>query len=118
MIPKEFGANPAMMKNQSLSAVRNAVSAPVVTIQLLDDASLQWSGSLTLAPLDSEGELVLEGLHLDSMIAYLQSILPLESMAAKLSSRFRYRLHMNSPDDLVVRSMIWKSSWTIYWSTD
>jgi hypothetical protein len=73
-----------------------------VTIHLPQDASLKWSGSLTLAPLDSEGELVLQGLHLDPAIAYLKAMLPLESFSAILTSRFQYRLHQNGDGQLDV----------------
>ena len=73
-----------------------------VTIKLPDQASLSWSGGLTLAPLHSEGELVLEGLRLDPFVAYLQSMLPLQSMKVNLSSRLSYRVHMDSAGDLSV----------------
>ncbi len=66
-----------------------------VAIHLPDDASVKWSGSLTLAPLDSQGELVLDGLHLDQAIAYLEAMLPLESVSATLSSRFQYHLRQD-----------------------
>ena len=39
-----------------------------VNFQLANNASLMWNGSLTLAPLDSEGELVLSQLQLDPVI--------------------------------------------------
>lgn len=65
-----------------------------VTIRLPGDATLKWAGSLTLAPLNSEGELELENLQLDMMIAYLEGVLPLKSIAINLSSRFHYRIHM------------------------
>ena len=39
-----------------------------VNFQLANNASLMWNGSVTLAPLDSEGELVLSQLQLDPVI--------------------------------------------------
>ena len=69
-----------------------------VTIQLPDNARLSWSGELSLAPLDSQGELVLEGLRLDPMIAYLETVFPLESLGATLSTRFRYHLQRDDVD--------------------
>lgn len=73
-----------------------------VTIQLPDQASLSWSGGLTLAPLHSEGELVLEGLRLDPFVAYLQDMLPLQSMNANLSTRLRYRIEVDNAGELNV----------------
>ena len=69
-----------------------------VTIQLPDNASLSWSGKLTLAPLDSQGQLVLENLRLDPLIAYLEAMFPLESLGATLSTRFRYHLQRDDVD--------------------
>lgn len=69
-----------------------------VTIQLPGNARLSWNGELSLAPLDSRGELVLEGLRLDPMIAYLEAIFPLESLGATLSTRFRYHLQRDDVD--------------------
>jgi hypothetical protein len=73
-----------------------------VTIKLPDQASLSWSGGLTLAPLHSEGELVLEGLRLDPFVAYLQAMLPLQSMKVNVSSRLSYRVHLDAAGDLSV----------------
>jgi uncharacterized protein involved in outer membrane biogenesis len=98
----ETKLSPINISIQELNTLPDRHGQHAVTIRLPDDASLKWSGSLTLAPLDSEGELVLEGLHLDPAIAYLKAMLPLESFSAKLSSRFQYRLHLNDDGQLDV----------------
>jgi hypothetical protein len=100
--PVETELAPINISIQELTTLPDRHGRQSVTIQLPDDASLQWSGSLTLAPLGSEGELVLEGLHLDPAIAYLKSTLPLESLSAKLSSRFQYSMLMDSSGELDV----------------
>jgi hypothetical protein len=98
----ETKLSPINISIQELNTLPDRDGQQSVTIRLPNDASLKWSGSLTLAPLDSEGELVLQGLHLDPAIAYLKAILPLESFSATLSSRFQYRLHLDSDGQLDV----------------
>ena len=88
----ELPLSPINISIQELSTLPNLHGRQSVTIHLPGKASLKWSGSLGLAPLDSKGELVLEGLHLDPAIAYLEALLPLESVSATLSSRFQYYL--------------------------
>jgi hypothetical protein len=61
-----------------------------VHIELPDGASLGWQGGLSLGPLQSEGELVMTGMRPDMSIAYLQSVLPLEAIEARVSVRFNY----------------------------
>jgi hypothetical protein len=87
---------------QELNTLPDRHGRQSVSIQLPNGASLQWSGSLTLAPLDSEGELLLDGLLLDPLVAYLKSVLPLESLHAGLSSRLQYRVHMDDSGGLDV----------------
>jgi uncharacterized protein involved in outer membrane biogenesis len=74
----------------------------VVSIQLPDNASVSWNGNLTLEPLDSKGELVLEGLQLDPIIAYLESMFPLESLKATMAARFRYHLQQEGVDGFTI----------------
>jgi uncharacterized protein involved in outer membrane biogenesis len=98
--PVESRLSPINISIQELNTLPDRHGTQSVTIQLPDDGSLTWSGSLTLAPLDSEGELQLEGLRLDLLTAYLRSMLPLESMSANLSSRLHYRVHEDESGDL------------------
>ena len=98
----ETKLSPINISIQELNTLPDRHGQQSVTIRLPNDASLKWSGSLTLAPLDSEGELVLQGLQLDPAIAYLKVMLPLESFSAKLSSRFQYHLHLNGDGQLDV----------------
>jgi len=92
----ETHLGPINISIQELNTLPDRHGRQSVTIQLPGDASLQWSGSLSLAPLDSEGDLVLEGLRLDLLTAYLRAMLPLESISVAMSSRFHYRLYLDS----------------------
>ena len=98
----ETKLSPINIAIQELNTLPDRHGQQSVTIRLPDDASLTWSGSLHLAPLDSEGELVLQGLHLDPAIAYLKAMFPLETFSAKLSSSFNYHLHLDGDDQLAV----------------
>jgi len=93
---------PINISIQELNTLPDRDGQESVTIKLPDNASVAWNGNLTLGPLDSKGELVLEGLRLDPMIAYLESILPLESLNATLSSRFRYHLQQDDVDGFTI----------------
>ena len=86
---------PINISIQSLNTLADRQGKQSVTIQLNGNASLKWNGSLTLGPLDSEGELVLEDLQLDPVIAYLRPLMPLDTLAARLSTRFRYHVYMD-----------------------
>ena len=93
--PVEFQLSPINISIQELNTLPDLHGQQTVAIQLSDDSSLKWSGSLTLVPLDSSGELMLERMRLDQLIAYLEAILPLESFSATLSSRFQYHLRQD-----------------------
>ncbi|MEE8340036.1 MAG: DUF748 domain-containing protein [Xanthomonadales bacterium] len=98
--PVDLQLGPINIAIQELNTLPGRHGRQSVTIRLPNDSSLHWEGSLTLAPLDSEGELVLKNSHLDQTIAYLEAVLPLESISARLSSRFHYRIHMESDGGL------------------
>lgn len=98
----EYQLSPINISIQELNTLPDHDGRQSVIIHLPDDASLQWSGSLTLAPLDSDGELILKGLHVDPVIAYLESLLPLESVSATLSSSFQYHLSLDDTGQLNV----------------
>ncbi len=91
----ETRLSPINISIQGLNTLPDRHGRQSVTIRLPGDATLKWDGSLTLAPLDSQGELVLENLQLDPAIAYLPPTLPLDLLSATLSTRFQYRLHMD-----------------------
>ena len=99
---------PINISIQDLSTLPGRHGEQTVTIWLPNEARLQWSGSLSLAPLDSVGELVLEGLRLDPLIAYLKPILPLENMSMKLSSAFHYHVRLDDAGDLDVAIDQWE----------
>jgi len=96
----ETSLTPINISIQSLNTLPDRYGEQSVTVRLPGDATLKWHGSLTLAPLDSEGDLALENLQLDMMIAYLEGVLPLESIAINMSSRFHYRIHMDQDGKL------------------
>ncbi|MCP4048428.1 MAG: DUF748 domain-containing protein [Gammaproteobacteria bacterium] len=91
----ETRLTPINISIQSLNTLPDRNGKQSVTIQLAGNASLRWNGSLTLGPLDSKGELVLEGLHLDPVIAYLKSSMPLDTLAATLSTSLNYHVYMD-----------------------
>ncbi len=95
--PVSLPIGPIDISIQEFNSLPDRYGQQSVNIMLPNNASLHWEGSLSLAPFDSEGELVLKGSHLDNIIAYLEAILPLDSIAAKLSSRFHYRIY-TEPD--------------------
>jgi hypothetical protein len=87
---------PINVSIQGLNTLPDRDGNQSVTIQLPDNASLKWGGSVNLAPFESQGELELDGLHLDPAFAYLQSMIPaLDSVSATLSTRFQYRVYMD-----------------------
>jgi hypothetical protein len=96
----ETSLAPINISIQELNTLPDRHGEQSVTIRLPGNATLKWAGSLTLAPLDSEGELELESLQLDMIIAYLKGLLPLESIAINMSSRFHYRIHMQQNGQL------------------
>ncbi len=96
----ETSLTPINISIQSLNTLPDRHGTQSVTIRLAGDATLKWEGSLTLAPLDSEGELELVNLQLDPIISYLNGVLPLESIAINMSSRFHYRIHMQQDGQL------------------
>ena len=100
--PVEMALGPINISIQELNTLPDRYGAQNVTVHLPNGASLHWEGSLSLAPLDSEGELVLKNSRLDQTIAYLEATLPLESISARLSSRFHYRIKQQSNGELSV----------------
>ena len=91
---------PINISLQELNTLPDQHGKQSVTIRLPNDGVLKWDGSLTLAPLDAEGDLVLENLSLDQTIAYLEAILPLQPIAVRLSSRFHYRIYTGQDGQL------------------
>ncbi len=87
---------------QELNTLPDRHGRQFVTIELPNGASLHWEGSLTLSPLDSEGELVLENSDLAQTISYIEALLPLNSINVRMSSRFHYRIHMEDDGKLNV----------------
>lgn len=85
---------------QELNSLPDRYGQQSVNIRFPGDALLGWQGSISLAPLDSEGELVIENSNLDKTIAYLEATLPLQDMGALLSARTRYRLQARPDGDL------------------
>lgn len=90
--PVSLQVNPIDIAISELSTLPDRTGHQEVTIKLPEGLALHWEGSLDLAPFESEGQLVLENAQLARGLPYLQAMLPLESLAATLSSRFDYRI--------------------------
>jgi hypothetical protein len=88
----EMQFTPINMALQELSTIPDQQGRKTITIQFPGGASFRWSGSIALTPLDARGELALKDLRLDPLAAYLDGLLPLESVSANLSSSFAYHL--------------------------
>ena len=89
----ELKIGPVNVAIQELNTLPDRYGQQSVIITLPGGATLGWQGNISLAPLESEGELTIENSHLDPAIAYLEAILPLESIAANLSMRTHYQLN-------------------------
>jgi hypothetical protein len=100
--PVEFDLGPINISIQELNTLPDVYGQQAVAIYLPGDASLKWNGSLSLAPLESKGELVLEGMRIDPVIAYLEHLLPLETISASLSSAFKYQLLQEGSGDFSI----------------
>lgn len=87
---------PINISIQTLNTLPDKTGKQSVTIQLADNSRVTLDGRISLTPLESSGEVVLDGLKLDPLIAYLRSSMPLDSLAAKLSTRFTYDVFMDS----------------------
>jgi len=98
--PVELQLSSINIAIQELNTIPNHLGQQAVTIRLPGDAVLKWNGSLNLAPLDSSGAFALEGLQLDPLIAYLESLMPLESISATLSTHFQYHLRQDDTGDI------------------
>jgi len=95
--PVELALGPVTVSMQELNTLPDRFGRQTVEIRLPGDATLSWQGSISLGPLQSEGRLALENSPLDQTIAYLEAILPLDAMRARLSLRTDYRV--NELDD-------------------
>jgi len=91
--PVDINIGPINVSIQELNTLPDRYGQQSVMIQLPGGSNLKWQGNISLAPLDSEGELVIENSPLDQTIAYLQAILPLESMTATMSMSTQYRVN-------------------------
>jgi hypothetical protein len=87
----EFG--PVDVSMQELNTLPDREGQQAVSIRLPGGAVVSWQGSIDLAPLQSAGRFAIENSHLDQAIAYLQAILPLQSIQAKLSLQMDYRIN-------------------------
>jgi hypothetical protein len=92
--PVHLALGPINIEIHELNSLPDRTGRQEVSIALPDNASLSWQGSLSLSPLESTGELVLENSHLGQVIAYLEEAYPLDSIEATLSARLNYHLFM------------------------
>ncbi|MCW8924660.1 MAG: DUF748 domain-containing protein [Xanthomonadales bacterium] len=90
--PVELKLSPININIQELNTIPDLHGRQQVVIRLPGNAKLEWNGSLSLAPLESSGELSLQGLQIDPVLAYLENLLPLEAIRASLSAGFKYHV--------------------------
>ena len=90
--PVNLQLNPIDIAVTELNTLPDKTGRQAVSIQLPDGLMLRWEGSLDLAPFESAGQLVLDKAQLAHGLPYVQATLPLDSLAATLSSRFDYRV--------------------------
>lgn len=100
--PVEMQLSPINIAIQELNTIPDLHGQQQVEIRLPNNAQLTWSGSLTLAPLESKGQLELENLQLDRLIAYLEGLLPLESVEASLSMAMQYHLRQDGNGEFML----------------
>ncbi len=100
--PVDLNIGPINVSIQELNTLPDQYGQQSVMIQLPGDTTLKWQGNLSLAPLDSEGELAIENSHLSQTIAYLEAVLPLESMNATMSMSTRYRVKARQDGNIAV----------------
>ncbi len=93
--PVEMHVGPIDIGIEQLNTLPDRFGQQNVTIKLPGNAALHWEGNLGLAPLQSEGKVSLEYAPLDNIIAYLEALLPLETVQALLSSHFNYKIHLD-----------------------
>lgn len=94
----ETQLSPINISIQDLNTLPDKTGSQSVTIELAQNARVKWDGSISLNPLESKGELVLDDLRLDPSVAYVHSSVPLESLTATLSTRFDYHIFMEPGD--------------------
>jgi len=100
--PVEMSLGPIDINIKKLNTLPDQYGKQVVAIDLPDNARLKWVGKLSLTPLDSKGKVTLSNANLDVATAYLQSVMPLESLQARLSSQFDYQVRLNEAGQIDV----------------
>jgi hypothetical protein len=90
--PVEFSIAPLDLSIQELNSLPDLTGRQSVKMQLPQGGSLEWTGSLELAPLKSAGQVALGDIKPGVAIAYLESMLPLESIEAVISGEFQYEV--------------------------
>lgn len=92
--PVQFPLGPINVEINDLNTLPDRDGNQDVSIALPGGATLSWKGSLSLAPLDSSGELVLHDSPLQHTIAYLKDAYPIDAISARLSARLNYRVQI------------------------
>ena len=100
--PVDLQFGPVTVSMQELNTLPDRYGQQSVQILLPNDAVVSWQGTISLAPLHSEGSFSVEGSHLEQTTTYLQALLPIESLQATLSARTRYRIHEQDDGSLQV----------------
>ena len=90
--PVKLQLSPIDIAVTDLNTLPDKTGHQTVTVEMPEGPVLHWQGSLDLAPFASQGQLALDNGQLAQGLPYLQAMLPLDSLAATLSSRFDYRI--------------------------
>jgi len=90
--PVALEAGPVSVEVRQLNTLPDREGRQRVEVRLEDGAAVIWQGSLSLAPLRSEGDLAIERLPLDPALPYLDGAVELATLAGRFSLRTDYRL--------------------------
>lgn len=83
---------PVNVSIQALNTLPDQSGQQTVTIELQENSSLEWQGSIQLAPVRSEGTLSAKNISLEPALTYLRENFPLDSLEAHLSVSTGYQL--------------------------
>jgi uncharacterized protein involved in outer membrane biogenesis len=100
--PVQINMGPVSVAMQDLNTLPDSHGQQNVDIRFEDGSSISWQGTISLAPLDSEGHLTVSNSRLDRSIAYLKAMLPLSQVSATLDASTRYSVKARPDGDIEV----------------
>ncbi len=99
----KLSTGPININVHGLSTLPDRDGSNTVHVRFPSGAELDWRGEFRLAPVQSTGTLSLENWELDPLLPYLQSMLPLDTLSAKASTRADYRFELSETGDPTLR---------------